>query len=191
MSIKQGQMWCWYFLKIGHIWGLFLGILEPRAEVRNERSTTHLNHFLHRYFKVGLVHTSQIHLTHQPFPVMCVPYSPTTVPCDYVRPHKVTINLMPLPDRQGSRGRGRVGAHRGNNPLDGGGWQLLALGLLHQCDAQVLQLEHHPLQQGLPRVRPVLRQLWAHRERDTHTEEINMSRQTETHTEEIDTRWAC
>lgn len=52
------------------------------------------------------------------------------------------------------------GSHRGNNPLDCGGWQLLSFRLLDQRDAEILQLEHHALQQGLARVCPVLRELW-------------------------------
>ena len=50
----------------------------------------------------------------------------------------------------------RVASHRRHDALHGGGRQLLPLGLLHHGDPQVLQLEHHALQQGLPRVRPVL-----------------------------------
>lgn len=56
-----------------------------------------------------------------------------------------------------------TGAHRGHDPLDSGRGQLLALGLLHQRHAQVLEAEEHPLEQCLPSVCPVLRQLWAGR----------------------------
>lgn len=56
-----------------------------------------------------------------------------------------------------------TGAHRGHNPLDSSRRQLLTLGLFHQCHAQVLEAEEHPLKQCLPSVCPVLRQLWAGR----------------------------
>lgn len=52
-----------------------------------------------------------------------------------------------------------VVSHRGHYPLDGGRRQLLSFGLLDHRDPQVLELEHHALQKGLPRVRPVLWQL--------------------------------
>lgn len=56
-------------------------------------------------------------------------------------------------------------AHRGHDPLDGGGRQLLTLGLLHQRHAQVLEAEEHALEQRLPSVCPVLGQLWAQEDR--------------------------
>lgn len=53
----------------------------------------------------------------------------------------------------------RVTAHRGHDPLDGSGRHLLPFGLLHHGDAEVLELEGHAFQQGLPGVRPVLWEL--------------------------------
>lgn len=49
-----------------------------------------------------------------------------------------------------------VVSHRGHYPLDSSRRQLLSFGLLYHCDPQVLELEHHALQKGLPRVRPIL-----------------------------------
>lgn len=49
--------------------------------------------------------------------------------------------------------------HSGDDPADGGRGHVLSFGLAHQRHAQVLDVEHHPLQQSLLGVRPVLRQL--------------------------------
>lgn len=49
--------------------------------------------------------------------------------------------------------------HGGDDPFDGGCGKLLALGLLHQRHAHVLEGEEHPLQQRLTGIGPVLREL--------------------------------
>lgn len=50
--------------------------------------------------------------------------------------------------------------HGGDDPADGGRGHVLSFGLAHQRQAQVLDVEHHPLQQRLLGVGPVLRQLY-------------------------------
>lgn len=55
--------------------------------------------------------------------------------------------------------------HHGDDPADGGRGHVLSFGLAHQRHAQVLDVEHHPLQQSLLGVGPVLRQLYDRGER--------------------------
>lgn len=50
--------------------------------------------------------------------------------------------------------------HRGNNSANGSWSHVLSFGLAHQSHTQVLHIEHHPLQQSLLGVRPVLWELW-------------------------------
>lgn len=49
--------------------------------------------------------------------------------------------------------------HSGNNSANGSRGHVLSFRLAHQSHTQVLHIEHHPLQQGLFGVRPVLWQL--------------------------------
>lgn len=49
--------------------------------------------------------------------------------------------------------------HRGNNSTNGSRGHVLSFRLPHQSHTQVLHVEHHPLQQSLLGVGPVLRQL--------------------------------
>ncbi len=62
--------------------------------------------------------------------------------------------------------------HRGNNPLDSSGWELLAFGLVHQSHAQMSKVKGHSLQKSLSRVSPVLRELWSKGRKDEQSEEF-------------------
>lgn len=50
--------------------------------------------------------------------------------------------------------------HHGNDSANGRRRHVLSFGLAHQGHSEVFDIEHHPLQQGLLGVCPVLRQLW-------------------------------
>lgn len=60
--------------------------------------------------------------------------------------------------------------HCGDDSANGSRGHVLSLGLAHQSHSQVLHIEHHPLQQSLLGVRPILWQLWL--DKKDRTEEI-------------------